>query len=204
MGNVGSMVGVSTLGGGLVYGDGDDDDDIVTVRFGEPEGRTDPGFADPDHLTIELAPDPIDEGTTVIFDVATLDFDTEEGFHQVIIYEAGTVDTDVVVPLSPPFLFINPGTGLSPGPPFIDAALDPDVDTPLPDGVIAAGQFGGDLSFTFDKPGTYLVVCNITFHFGEGMFRFVTVLDDDADDDDDDDDDADLDDDDDDEDDDDD
>ena len=184
-----SVVAVFTLGGGLAYGDDDDgdDDDTVTVRFGEPEGRTVPGIDDPDHITIDLAPDPVDEDTTVIFDVATLDFGTESGFHQVIIYDAGTEVGDVAVPPFPNF-FVNPGSGPSPGPPFIDAALDPDAD-PLPDGVIAAGQFGGDLSFTFDEPGTYLVICNITFHFGEGMLRFVTVLDDDGDDDDDDDDD---------------
>ena len=179
---------------GFVYasGDYDDDNDTVTIEFGEPEGGSVPGlpgFLDPLHLNIRPNPDPIEEDTTVTFDLATFNPNTGSGFHQVIIYEAGTRDTDIVFPdfdFNDPTeagLFINTGEFPLPGFPI---PLDPDV-VDLPDGVIAAWQLGADLTFTFEEPGTYLIIYNITPHFAFGnMFRFVTVVDDLDDDDDDD------------------
>ena len=37
-------------------------------------------------------------------------------------------------------------------------------------------------SVFFDRPGRYLVICNVTSHFRNGMFSFVKVIDDDDDD----------------------
>ena len=145
-----SVVGVFTLGGGLAYGDGDDDDDgddTVTVQFGESEGVNLLEVPPPDDHHVIVDPGPIDEDTTVFFNInqSALPFG---GIHQVIIFEVETLDTDVPADFNEETeegLFIYPdSTG--------EAPLDPSQD-PLPQGpprVIAAGQFGSDFA-TFDE-----------------------------------------------------
>ena len=104
-----SIVGVLTLGGSLAYGD-DDDDDAVTVQFGEFDGvaLSPPGippFPPPNHHLIE-DPGPIDEDTSVVFNMNQSPFGDPAlgGIHQVIIYEAGILDTEV------PDVFFDEGT----------------------------------------------------------------------------------------------
>ena len=199
-------VGVFTFGGGQAYGDGDGDDDdgddIVNVQFGESEGveLSDETPPPDDHHLIEN-PGPIDEDTTVVFDINQSAFGPFGGIHQVIIFEAGTQETDVPAPTfieeTEEGLFIYPGSTELPFPlpPAALAPLDPSQD-PLPQGpprVIAAGEFGKDFVFEFDEPGTYLVVCNINPHFlfpypgpvESRMFQTIIVTDDDGDGDDD-------------------
>jgi plastocyanin len=115
----------------------------------------------------------VKEGGVVHFLVA--------GFHQVVVYNPGTKPEDVVVPPPPP-----PG-----GNPFID-----DPDNRFYQGINPAG---GPLmtpgttnpsnamnrveSVSFEKPGTYLVICNFRGHFLDGMFAVVKVKEDKDDDD---------------------
>ena len=203
-----SVVGVFTLGGGLAYGDGDGDDDddgddTVTVQFGESEGvPLSDELPPPDDHHLIADPGPIDEGTAVVFDINQSALGPFGGIHQVIIFEAGTQETDVP---APPFneeteegLFIYTGSTELPFP-LPEFPLDPSQD-PLPQGpprVIAAGEFGSDFVFEFEDPGTYLVICNINPHFlfpypgpeESRMFRTITVTDGDGDGDGDDDDD---------------
>ena len=205
-----SVVGVFTLGGGLAYGDGDDDDDgddTVTVQFGESEGVEISDEIPPpvDHHLIE-DPGPIDEDTTVVFDINQSALGPFGGIHQVIIFDVGTPLGDVPAPpiiFDEDFeeivegLFIYTGSTELPFP-LPESPLDPSQD-PLPQGpprVIAAGEFGMDFAFEFEDAGTYLVVCNLNPHFlfpypgpdESRMFRFITVTDGDDEDDEDDDD----------------
>jgi hypothetical protein len=99
------------------------------------------------------------------------------GFHQIFVYKPGTKPEDITVPAFPPNLFINdfdnlyylgadPGGNPPPNP------LPPGVP-PLPRGV-SSGPNRVE-SVTFSTPGTYLVICNVTSHFRDGMFAFVNV-----------------------------
>lgn len=93
------------------------------------------------------------------------------GFHVVTIYDDGTkpadIDTTILVP------------GPRPGPPIIN---DPDRRIYRgADPVVSAGPppvFNIDRTEVvhFHTPGTYLVICGVTFHFAEGMFGYVRVL----------------------------
>jgi hypothetical protein len=58
---------------------------------------------------------------------------------------------------------VNPGTP----PAFADANVNP------------SGVQNRTDSFAFDKPGRYLVVCNVRGHFLDGMYAWVTVVGDD-------------------------
>ena len=90
------------------------------------------------------------------------------GFHVVTIYDDGTkpadIDTTILVP------------GPRPGPPIIN---DPDrriyrgVDPVAGGGVPVLDRTE---VVHFHKPGTFLVICGVTFHFAEGMFGYVRVL----------------------------
>jgi len=74
------------------------------------------------------------------------------GFHQAVLYEAGTRPGDIQV----------------------DPAAFPFVNDP--NGVIAAAPPLVDLSYTFTSPGTYLLICNLAPHFQEArMYAWVHV-----------------------------
>ena len=74
------------------------------------------------------------------------------GFHQAVLYEAGTRPRDIE-PDPAAFPFVN------------DA-----------DGVIAGAAPLQDLSYTFTSPGTYLLICNLAPHFEEArMYAWVHV-----------------------------
>jgi hypothetical protein len=92
------------------------------------------------------------------------------GFHQIVIYNPGKTDDDVVVP----------GSGT-----FID-----DKNNQFYSGIVPAGGPGPDLlpvttdpsnarnrveSVSFPGPGRYLVICNVRNHFNGGMFAYVDV-----------------------------
>jgi plastocyanin len=87
------------------------------------------------------------------------------GFHNVNIYDDGTQPTDINVTVTVP-----PTNG---GPPLINdpnrriyRGLDPSLQ---PQDRVE--------SVTFDRPGTYLVICAVRPHFvNDGMYGFVKVL----------------------------
>jgi hypothetical protein len=128
------------------------------------------------------------------------------GFHQIYVYNPGVTLREIqefAAPLPPPpaNFFINyrqdallyeginpanldPSGGLIPG----ANPGGPDVSPLLAAGLNRVEQVG------FTQPGLYLVICNVTPHFKDGMIAWVRVVanndwdDDDRDDDDDDDD----------------
>jgi len=99
------------------------------------------------------------------------------GFHQIFVYKPGTEPGDIVVPDSPPNLFINDFNnlyylGVNPGLNFPPTPQPPGVP-PLPAGVSTAPNRVE--SVTFSTRETYLVICNVNPHFRDGMFAFVKV-----------------------------
>lgn len=135
-----------------------DPDSTATVRFGNPDVGSPyppPTF---EHDSSSNARDNLTPRTSVISAGGNVTFDVA-GFHQPAIYEAGTTPSDINVPPFPvPFnLFINDPDGR--------IALGAPVEGPW---TPPAG--------TFDTPGRYLVLCNVTPHFAFfNMYGWVIV-----------------------------
>jgi plastocyanin len=123
----------------------------TTVKFGMPWTGSDcvppacfddASFHAKDTITPAVVSIPV--GSTLTAAVA--------GFHQAVLYEAGTRLSDIEPnPLS--FPFVND-----------------------PDGVIAAAPPLTDLEYTFTSPGRYLLICNITPHFEEARMYAVVIV----------------------------
>lgn len=140
----------------------------ATVAFGAWHGdqlwdRTSPEFnpIEANHHTVLPREVRIKAGGSVSYVIS--------GFHQIIAYDDGTqpesINTNSLIlsqgPLAPPFpiLIDDPSNrifrGVDPGNQTLDR-----VET-----------------ITFSRPGRYLVICGVIFHFAaDGMFGFVTVL----------------------------
>jgi plastocyanin len=135
----------------------------VTVSFGGGlNTATPPGNPANHHVlprTIEVK-----AGGVVNFAVA--------GFHQIIVYNPGTQASDIVAPAFPPNLFMNFNLGTA-----YYVGINPrnaNAGTPP----AAATVFNGDNrieSVSFATPGVYLVLCNVTPHFNDGMYAYVRV-----------------------------
>jgi plastocyanin len=137
----------------------------VTVAFGAGLNTAQPGNPANHHVlptTIEIK-----AGGVVNFAVA--------GFHQIVVYQPGIEADDIVPPVFVPpatnlFMNYNLGTayyvGINPG--------DANPGTPA----TPAGVFNGANrleSVSFSQPGVYLVVCNVTPHFNDGMYAYIRV-----------------------------
>ncbi len=91
------------------------------------------------------------------------------GFHQVVIYNPGKTDDDVVVPGSGTFINdLNNQfySGILPAggpPPALPVTTDP------------SNARNRVESVSFAARGTYLVICNVRGHFNDGMFGYVEV-----------------------------
>jgi hypothetical protein len=123
----------------------------TTVKFGMPwtgSGCVPPQCFDDAsfHATDTITPGAISipVGSTLTAEVA--------GFHQAVLYQAGTRLTDIEP---------NPATF-----PFVED----------PDGVIAAAPPLTDLEYTFTSPGRYLLICNITPHLEEARMYAVVYV----------------------------
>jgi hypothetical protein len=116
------------------------------------------------------------------------------GFHQPMVYKAGTRPEDIVVPAAGTFinhennLFyrgINPAGGpLGTAPtanPHNGSNRVESVSFPAEEG---RNRTTGALRSEAAEPGTYLVICNIRGHFLDGMYAFIEVKGDNDDDDD--------------------
>jgi len=161
-----SMVGVMTFVGiGLTASSAmaDHDDRLsVSVAFGRGLNTvrppTDPLAAE-NHAILPKKIK-VKEGGVVHFLVA--------GFHQVFVYNPGTKHDDINVPDAGTFigdldnlfyLGINPAGG----PLATQGTTNP------------SNAMNRVESVSFEKPGTYLVICNIRGHFNDGMFAVVKV-----------------------------
>jgi hypothetical protein len=123
-------------------------DEGATVQFGNPDaGSPYPPPAFEGHDSSSNARDNLIPRTSVISAGGNVTFNVV-GFHQPAVYEAGTTPDDIDVPPFPvPFnLFIN----------------DPDGRLAL--GAPVPGPWTPPAG-TFDEPGRYLILCNVTPHF---------------------------------------
>jgi len=90
------------------------------------------------------------------------------GFHQIVVYNPGKTDDDVVVPASGTFINDTNNqfySGIVPagGPGALPITTDP------------SNARNRVESVAFPEPGTYLVICNVRGHFNGGMFGYVQV-----------------------------
>lgn len=140
----------------------------VTVSFGAGLNTAQPGNAANHHVLprkIHVA-----AGGVVNFVVA--------GFHEIFVYKPGTQPEDLAVPEfpvpgAPPRtnLFINDLNNLYYN--GIDPAGGPPPATPATTNPSNASNRVE--SVVFSRPGTYLVICNVTPHFRDGMWAWVVV-----------------------------
>lgn len=91
------------------------------------------------------------------------------GFHQIFVYKPGTEAEDIVVPPSGPFLNFNLGDL------YYQGLVPANAGLGLPVTMDPSNARNRLESVSFDKPGTYLVVCNIRTHFLDGMFAMIKV-----------------------------
>lgn len=133
-------------------------DGEATVRFGNPDaGNFDPevggnaSFNAQDNLIPRTVT--ISAGGSVTYEIA--------GPHQPMVYEPGVRPSDIDVPAFPPNFFIDDDEGLKEPGPF---NVPPGTTTWTTD------------ADTFDEPGKYLVLCNVTPHFAfANMYGWVIV-----------------------------
>jgi len=151
----------------------------VTVAFGAGLNTALPGNTPNHHIlppevTVKITKAKKLDGT-VVFVPATVNF-IVSGFHWIWVYNPGVKVSDVKGALANAGLFINYNQnvfakGVNPGTPptFADANVNP------------SGVQNRTDSFGFSTPGRYLVICNVTGHFVDGMYAWVNVVDGDDD-----------------------
>jgi hypothetical protein len=86
------------------------------------------------------------------------------GFHQIAVYERGTVPEDIMVPDDPANQFIDDQNNL--------IFLGQSPTTPIEDFSNARNRVE---SVSFARDGNYLVICNVRSHFLAGMYAIVRV-----------------------------
>jgi hypothetical protein len=139
----------------------------VTVTFGAGLNTAQPG----NHINHEIIP-----GTILVKREGVVHF-LVSGFHQIFVYNPSTDVEDVTaaIPDPPPDplpTFINyldnlMYKGIAP-------AGGPPPGTP---GTLNPSNASNRLeSVYFEEPETYLVICNVTGHFLDGMYAYVKVL----------------------------
>ena len=129
--------------------------DTVGSKFPPPSGHDQSGHGR-DNLIPRTAV--IDQGGTVTFVVGG-------PVHQVGIYKDGT-EVDQVIRAG------GPKAGCGPAP-FVSGATDPNLITVLGQPPCAGGATS--VSYTFNTPGRYLVICMFIPHLNVGMYGWVEV-----------------------------
>lgn len=153
----------------LLRADGDDQKKLsVTVSFGAGLNTAQPPGNPANHHVLPRTID-VKTGGVVNFVVA--------GFHQIFVYNPRTRASDIVVPAFPPNLFINDKTnlyyeGINPG----NAVSPTGANAGSPPAAVNQDNSVNRVeSVSFTQPGTYLVICNVTPHFLDGMYAYVRV-----------------------------
>lgn len=103
----------------------------------------------------------------------SLDF-TIRGFHQVMVYKAGTRLEDLQLPAADDTRFVNDLRNV------FHKGADPEkggqqTSEPALRSRAARTAVYRTESVTFDEPGEYLVICNVYPHFREGMHGRIVV-----------------------------
>jgi hypothetical protein len=95
------------------------------------------------------------------------------GFHQIFVYNPGTNVEDVRAAIpDPPPTFINYLENL-----MYQGIVPAEGPPPGTPGTLNPSNASNRLeSVYFAEPGTYLVICNVTGHFLDGMYAYVKVL----------------------------
>ena len=138
----------------------------VTVTFGGGMNTaTPPGVPSP-AANHHVLPNMIEikAGGAVNFAVA--------GFHQIVVYQPGIEASDIVAPPFPGNLFMNVSLGTA-----YYVGINPrnaNAGTPAAGATVDNGDNRVE-PVTFSTPGVYLVVCNVTPHFNDGMYAYVKV-----------------------------
>ena len=111
-------------------------------------------------------------------------------FHQIYVYNPGTTPEDVManlppwgppgIPVTPANLFIDYKAnlfyeGLNPAGGMAAAAAGANPESPLVNLFNRTNTGNRIESVAFTEPGTYLVICNVTPHFLDGMYAWVQV-----------------------------
>jgi hypothetical protein len=158
----------------------------ITVTFGAGLNTAAPGNTPNHHIIPQAFKVAITHAKRLNGDVvvvpATVNF-IVSGFHWPWVYKPGVALQDIVVPGAGTFVnyeVIVGGVsnvfakGVFPGTPPAFADLIPANPQ------LSAAQNRTD-SFGFSTPGKYLVICNVRGHFLDGMYAWITVVDDDDD-----------------------
>ena len=140
----------------------------VTVSFGGGLNTASPPGNPANHHVLPTTIE-IKAGGVVNFAVA--------GLHQIIVYQPGIDAGDIVPPVfnpgPPPVnLFMNYNLGAA-----YYVGINPrNANTALPPAAATVNNSDNRIeSVSFATPGVYLVVCNVTPHFTDGMFAYVKV-----------------------------
>jgi plastocyanin len=158
----------------------------ITVAFGAGNNTALPGSVPNHHIIPQRFKVRITKAKKLNGDVvvvpATVNF-VVSGFHYIWVYQDGVTLAEVKANIPATGTFVNyegttPGVsnvfakGVFPGTPptFADAAVFP----------LSAAQNRTD-SFGFSTPGKYLVICNVRGHLVDGMYAWITVVDEDDD-----------------------
>jgi plastocyanin len=135
----------------------------VTVSFGAGLNTATPPGLPANHHILPKTID-VNVGGVVNFVVA--------GFHQIVVYQPGIEAGDIVPPAFPPNLFMNYNLGTA-----YYVGINPrNANTALPPAPATVDN--GDNrteSVSFSAPGVYLVLCNVTPHFTDGMWGYIRV-----------------------------
>jgi hypothetical protein len=153
----------------------------ITVAFGAGLNTAQPGNTPNHHIIPQEFKVRITKATkldgTVVFVPATVNF-IVSGFHWPWVYNAGvTLETvKANIPAAGTFVNYDVGVfakGVFPGTPptFADRGTPP----------ATSGDMNRTDSFGFSLPGRYLVICNVRGHFLDGMYAWITVVDDEDD-----------------------
>jgi plastocyanin len=162
-----AIVAICATAPTAVKANSDDPPVSVTVSFGAGLNTAQPGNSANHHIlprTIRVR-----QGGVVNFVVA--------GFHWILVYKPGTDADDVqafvdTLPTPKP-TFINFGTA-APADRLHYIGINPTGTTAQ-----FSNAFNRVESVSFPRKGTYLVICNVTEHFEDGMIALVKVGDDD-------------------------
>lgn len=135
----------------------------VTVSFGGGLNTATPPGNPANHHVLPRRID-VNVGGVVNFVVA--------GFHQIIVYPPGIEAGNIVAPAFPPNLFMNYNLGTA-----YYVGINPrNANAGTPAAPVTSDNTDNRVeSVSFAQPGVYLVLCNVTPHFTDGMYAYIRV-----------------------------
>jgi plastocyanin len=154
----------------------------ITVAFGTglnnaQQGNTPNHHIIPQEFRVRITRAEKLNGDVVIVP-ATVNF-IVAGFHWAWVYQDGVTLEEVAANIpDPPATFVNYEVLTNGVSNVFAKGVSPISNTTLP---LSSAANRTD-SFAFSTPGKYLVICNVRGHFVDGMYAWITVVDEDEDD----------------------